>query len=245
MRLPGIQFTRQGNRTVPNRYIRESAIESEAVNALSWQAEVFYRRLLNRVDDFGRFSANPKILRASLLPLQLDKAKESDIVKLMAECEAQKLIFRYEGDGKPLLVIGKWEKGRAATSKYAPPPANIFEQARTFPNIPQQPQTDSPDSDSDSDNDCDTDSDPDVGPNASASDPAGKQTDEQWLGQLSESPAYQGIDVRREYAKADAWCRTNRKQLSRRRFINWLNRIEQPMAGVKAEDQPQRRMSFA
>ena len=60
---------------MPNRYIREAAIESEGVNALSWQGEVFFRRLLNRVDDFGRFTASLALLRANIFPLQLDKVR--------------------------------------------------------------------------------------------------------------------------------------------------------------------------
>jgi hypothetical protein len=61
------------------------------------------------------------------------------------------------------------------------------------------------------------------------------QTDDEWLSALAASPAYQGIDVAREFAKCAAWCATNRKQPSRRRFINWLNRAERPMrAGSSA-----------
>jgi hypothetical protein len=56
--------------------------------------------------------------------------------------------------------------------------------------------------------------------------------DEEWLTGLSNDPAYAGIDVRREFAKMRAWCDVNRKQPSRRRFINWLNRAEKPMAAV-------------
>ena len=36
----------------------------------------------------------------------------------------------------------------------------------------------------------------------------------------------------REFDKMTAWCTVNRKQPSRRRFINWLNRAERPMAAV-------------
>ena len=160
--------------TMPNRYIREDAIESEALNAVSWQAEVFYRRLLNRVDDFGRFTANHALLRASIFPLQLEKVRDSDMPRLLAECEKAGLLFVYSADSKPWLVINKWEKGRASSSKIPSPPADICEQMRTFvysrkhlrtsANICKHLHTDAPDSAPDSDADSDTDADPSATP---------------------------------------------------------------------------------
>ena len=55
------------------------------------------------------------------------------------------------------------------------------------------------------------------------------KADDEWLASLAASPAYQGIDVAREFAKCVVWCENKRKQASRRRFINWLNRVERPM----------------
>ncbi len=58
---------------------------------------------------------------------------------------------------------------------------------------------------------------------------ASPASDEDWLRSLTVNPAYAGLDVRREFQKMTAWCEVNRKQPSRRRFINWLNRAEKPM----------------
>ena len=56
---------------------------------------------------------------------------------------------------------------------------------------------------------------------------------------LADSPAYAGIDVAREYMKMAAWCEVNHKLPTKRRFINWLNRIEQPMKSTTpAKPQP-------
>ncbi|MBK8477776.1 MAG: hypothetical protein IPL39_16170 [Opitutaceae bacterium] len=117
---------------MPNRYIRASAIESEAVNSLSWQAEVFYRRLLNRVDDFGRFTSIPALLRAATFPLQLDRVREADMPRLLAECEKAGLLFVYTAEGKRCLVVNKWEQGRAKGSEYPAPSADVCEQMRTY-----------------------------------------------------------------------------------------------------------------
>mgnify|MGYP001244644173 CR=1 FL=1 len=117
---------------MPNRYIRESAIESEAVNSLSWQAEVFWRRLLNRADDFGRFTANPALLRASIFPLQLDCVSEADVQRLLAECEAAGLLFVYSSSCKRFIILNKWEKGRAKESKYPPPDDDTIKRMQTY-----------------------------------------------------------------------------------------------------------------
>lgn len=141
---------------MPNRYIREDAIESEAVNLLGWQAEVFWRRLLNRVDDFGRFTANPELLRASIFPLKLSKVSGADIVKLLLECEQAGLVSTYTaGDDKRFLVVHKWEQGRAKNSKYPPPPDDICKRLQTYVYMREQIPTDVPDSDTDSDTDPD------------------------------------------------------------------------------------------
>jgi hypothetical protein len=140
---------------MPNRYIRESAIESEPVNALSCQGEVFYRRLLNRADDFGRFTANLALLRASLFPLQLDKVSEKDVARLLKEAEDCGLLATYGVDGKRFVTIAKWEKGRAQESKYPPPPEDICKRLQTYVYGRKHPSADVPDSDTDSDTDSD------------------------------------------------------------------------------------------
>ena len=63
---------------------------------------------------------------------------------------------------------------------------------------------------------------------------AGAQTDAQWLAELAASPAYRGIDVKREHAKALVWADLNKKTMNRRRFVNWLNRCEPTMAPQQA-----------
>ena len=56
-----------------------------------------------------------------------------------------------------------------------------------------------------------------------------KQTDAEWLSDLATSPAYRGIDIRREHAKALVWAAANKKTMSRRRFVNWINKCEPTM----------------
>lgn len=58
------------------------------------------------------------------------------------------------------------------------------------------------------------------------------------IAELSASKAYQGIDVAREYAKMQEWCRRNSKQASEKRFVNWLNRIEIPIEQKTLKPKP-------
>jgi hypothetical protein len=55
-------------------------------------------------------------------------------------------------------------------------------------------------------------------------------TDEDFLVELINDPAYDGIDVRREAAKFARWCDLHRKQTTRKRLVAWLNRIDKPLA---------------
>lgn len=59
-------------------------------------------------------------------------------------------------------------------------------------------------------------------------------SDNFFLINLQSEPAYNQIDVRREYAKMQTWCAVHRKMPSRKRFVDWLHRIDKPMTAPKA-----------
>ena len=119
---------------MPNRIIREGIIESLAVNTLSWAAEVFYRRLLNKVDDFGRTEANIKLLRAALYPLKLDKVSDRDTQGWLQETEQAGLVKVYEVESKRFLEVQKFrQQVRAKCSKYPAPPSPRTADAQHMP----------------------------------------------------------------------------------------------------------------
>ena len=108
---------------MPDRIVREGILESERVNALSFEAEVFYRRLMSKADDYGRYNANGKILRASLYPLQLDRVSLSNVSEWLSECQTVGLITVYTVDGKPYLEIHNFgQRMRQKREKWPPPP---------------------------------------------------------------------------------------------------------------------------
>ncbi len=107
---------------MPNRVLRDWT-DSERVNELSVHAERFFTRLIMKVDDFGRFTANVKLLKANLFPLLTDSIRETDISRWAAECEKAGLIVVYEVQSKPYVQINSFKQRlRQAVEKYPPPP---------------------------------------------------------------------------------------------------------------------------
>lgn len=111
---------------MPNRIIREGIITSEAVNSLSWEAEVFFRRLLSVVDDFGRFDARSSVLRSALYPLKLDSMREDSVQRCLKSCEAARLVVLYSIEGKEYLEVTNFrQQVRSKKSKYPAPDAHM------------------------------------------------------------------------------------------------------------------------
>ena len=109
---------------MPNRILRDWT-DSEPINSLTVQAEVFFVRLIMKADDFGRFNASPKLLRSLLFPIR-DGVRDTDITRWLAECESAGLLRVYtSSDAKPLLEICKFgQRSRAEKSKFEGPPSS-------------------------------------------------------------------------------------------------------------------------
>ena len=127
------------------RWLRDTILTSESVDKLEPPAEVFYRRLMSVVDDYGRYDARPAILRAACYPLRLDKIRETDISRSLAACQSAGLIALYEVESKPYLVLLKLGEPRAVSSKFPRPPATCIAK---YPegSIPVEPFPDGGDS---------------------------------------------------------------------------------------------------
>lgn len=98
---------------------------SEKVNSLSVNAERFFIRLIMKVDDYGLFHANPKLLKANLFPLLLDGVREADISRWTTECQKAGLILFYKYEGKEYLqIIDFRQRLDKARNKYPLPTAN-------------------------------------------------------------------------------------------------------------------------
>lgn len=122
---------------MPDRIVRAGILTSEPVNKLSWAAEVFYRRLFNVVDDYGRYDGRPTLLRAHLYPLKIDRVSDADVGKWLTECVTAGLVSVYQVSGQQYLEVFKFgQRVRADKSKWPAPP--------TSADICQQPLSDAP-----------------------------------------------------------------------------------------------------
>ena len=108
---------------MPSRILREGILTSERVDMLTPQGELFYRRLMSVVDDFGRFDGRPQMLRVSCFPLRVDRVREADISRWLDELQTAGLIALYAINGKPYLEMHDFrQQVRAKESRYPPKP---------------------------------------------------------------------------------------------------------------------------
>lgn len=119
---------------MPNRILRDGIIESERVNQLSPCAELFYRRLMSKADDYGRFHGNLNLLLAACYPLQFDRVSLTNVREWLTECgEAPSLVREYCIDGKNYIeIINFGQRVRASLSKFPDPPLTIVREPRTM-----------------------------------------------------------------------------------------------------------------
>ena len=104
--------------SMPSRIVREGILTSLKVDKLTSGAELFYRRLLNVIDDFGRYHGTPALLRAAAFPLKIDKVLDSHIATWLQECVNAGLIETYLFDGLPYIEVLNFGKPRASESKF-------------------------------------------------------------------------------------------------------------------------------
>lgn len=83
---------------MPVRLIRPGINSSDRVDALTAMAEVFYRRLLSVVDDYGRYDADWRVLRSSCFPLKADQISQEQLEGWLTECSAVQ-----PGEEEPLI----------------------------------------------------------------------------------------------------------------------------------------------
>lgn len=105
---------------MPNRILREGILTSPRIVRLGWAEEVFYRRLMSVVDDFGRYYADLGLLHAACYPRQLNKVTDADIGKWLTSCVTAGLVSVYQSvDGESYLQLHDFgQQVRAKKSKF-------------------------------------------------------------------------------------------------------------------------------
>ena len=104
-----------------NRILRDWT-QSEKINILTVHAERFFTRLIMKVDDYGCYSSNVKLIKSTLFPLLIDEVREADISRWMTECQKAGLILFYEINEKQFIRIQDFrQRLRVKQSKYPLP----------------------------------------------------------------------------------------------------------------------------
>lgn len=103
------------------------------MNNISLGAELFFLHLCLKADDFGRYLADPKLLRSNLFPLRDTRAAE--IARWLTECESVGLIRCYSVSNRAYLEIPKFnQRLREMRSKFP----NRHGRYEKNPNLPSQ-----------------------------------------------------------------------------------------------------------
>jgi hypothetical protein len=107
---------------MPNRMLRDWT-KSFKIETLSYQAEVCFTRLIMKVDDYGCYYADERILKSDLFPLRSHSVREADVSRWIAECEKAGLIVLYsQGQKRYLQIVDFKQRLDRAKAKYPLPP---------------------------------------------------------------------------------------------------------------------------
>lgn len=115
---------------MPNRVLKESIRTSPNLNACGVWARDLFTRLLTVADDYGRFEADPNLLRAACYPRLLDQATAEQVETWRDELASPDLpdgpcIRIYEARGRLYGYLPTWfdhQRPARSKSKYPPPP---------------------------------------------------------------------------------------------------------------------------
>lgn len=114
------------------RSIKADLCDDETLGECSRDARYLFVGLITRVDDHGRFRANPALLRSRIYPYDQD-VTNADVARWVAELVKKGRIETYLVDGQQYLVLTRWGKHQridnAAKSELPPPPEPTLPQA--------------------------------------------------------------------------------------------------------------------
>lgn len=107
---------------MPNRILRDAALDSDRLAAVSEPAEVLFYRLIMLADDFGRFDGRMSVIRSRAFALR-QSVPEEEVMHRMQELCKVGLIHSYSVSGKPYISIPRFgQRQRAEKSKFPAPP---------------------------------------------------------------------------------------------------------------------------
>ena len=101
---------------MPNRIIKESIRTSKSINLLNDFQFRVWLYLITYVDDYGRGSADPELLKGFVFPRR-KSVTEAQIEKALADLATFGMINLYEVDGESFFCFPNWHQHQRIQSK--------------------------------------------------------------------------------------------------------------------------------
>ena len=234
---------------MPNRLIKETIRTSKKINSLSDFEFRTWAYLVTYVDDYGRGSADPEILKGFVFPRRKE-VREQDIQKALAALERTGSILLYEVAGEPYFCFPNWsEHQRIQTkkSKYPAPSDSDISRWVTVGHGESPPESNpnpnpNPNPESNPKDYCAEPQAADAPPVISLPLNDGTFFDVSENDRAKWSQLYPNVDVLQQLRNMAGWCDANPTKRKTRggikRFITaWLSR-EQDKGGKAPQNKP-------
>lgn len=110
---------------MPNRILREGILESERIHKIGPMAELFYRRLMSIVDDYGRYAYDIPVLLSRCFPRRPEWADAETISLWAGECREAGLLILYEVNKHKYLEVSDFRQPIRSKSKWPDPASQM------------------------------------------------------------------------------------------------------------------------
>lgn len=122
------------------RMLRSQISLSPQVNDLCLKGALLFTWIIPHVDDFGRLNADPRRIKAKIVPMR-DDIPSNEILSLLEEMQSKNLIVLYTIEDEIYLQLSKFEKHQSGLhkrteSKIPPPEAALNLDSGKFREIP-------------------------------------------------------------------------------------------------------------
>lgn len=140
---------------MPNRILRDWT-DSLRFDGLTADAERLFVRLLMKADDYGRYHANPRLVKAGCFPLS-ENLRANTVAAWLTELSDRQLVFCYtSGTGEYLFIPKFGQRLKQSRPKFPPPdgkPPDWLPDSTDFPDIPGTSGNFRPDSETETETD--------------------------------------------------------------------------------------------
>ena len=110
---------------MPQRFLRPGITTSKRWNRCDWPTQSLYSRLITLVDDYGRYEADPELIRSHAFPFGDPTGKIlplTTVARMLRTLADKNLVILYQMSGKEYLQLLRWQERARSASKCPEPP---------------------------------------------------------------------------------------------------------------------------